>query len=134
MLPNRPKAPAAETFNARWLEQACTGLEVAPEDVQATLAEVTAASIADAVLRFAESGELLVCGGGAKNRDLLSRLHRRLPGWSISDTGSYGIDVDWVEAVGFAWLARQTLLGLPGNCPEVTGAQRETVLGAIYPA
>ncbi|MCW8128444.1 anhydro-N-acetylmuramic acid kinase [Microbulbifer halophilus] len=129
-----PKSTGRETFNANWLEEACAGLELAPADVQATLAEVTAASIAEAVHLFADGGELLVCGGGARNKDLLSRLQRRLPTWSIACTGSYGIDADWLEAVGFAWLARQTLLGLPGNCPGVTGAKKETVLGAIYPA
>ncbi|WP_444926589.1 anhydro-N-acetylmuramic acid kinase [Microbulbifer sp. TRSA002] len=128
-----PKSTGRETFNPSWLEQACAGLEVAPVDVQATLSEVTAASIADAVHNFAEGGELLTCGGGAKNKDLVTRLQRRLPTWSITDTGSYGIDADWLEAVGFAWLARQTLRGLPGNCPGVTGAQKEAVLGAIYP-
>lgn len=129
-----PKSTGREIFNANWLETACAGLEIAPADVQATLAEVTAASIAEAVHLFADGGELLVCGGGARNKDLLSRLQRRLPTWSIACTGSYGIDADWLEAVGFAWLARQTLLGLPGNCPGVTGAKEETVLGAIYPA
>ncbi|MCX2784165.1 anhydro-N-acetylmuramic acid kinase [Microbulbifer thermotolerans] len=129
-----PKSTGREAFNASWLEQACSGLEVSPVDVQATLAEVTAASIADAVRQFADSGDVLVCGGGAKNKDLLSRLRRRMPDWSVSPTDNHGIDADWVEAVGFAWLARQTLLGLPGNCPSVTGAQKESVLGAIYPA
>lgn len=129
-----PKSTGRETFNARWLEQACAGLELAPADVQATLAEVTAASIAEAAHQFADGGELLVCGGGARNKDLLARLRRRLPTWSIACTGSYGIDADWLEAVGFAWLARQTLHGLPGNCPSVTGAREETVLGGIYPA
>ncbi|WP_444943458.1 anhydro-N-acetylmuramic acid kinase [Microbulbifer sp. ZKSA006] len=128
-----PKSTGRETFNPSWLEQAYTGLELAPVDIQATLSEVTAASIADAVHNFAEGGELLTCGGGAKNKDLIARLQRRLPTWSINDTGSYGIDADWLEAVGFAWLARQTLRGLPGNCPGVTGAQKEAVLGAIYP-
>jgi anhydro-N-acetylmuramic acid kinase len=129
-----PKSTGRETFNASWLEQACAGLELAPVDVQATLAEVTASSIAEGVHLFADGGELLICGGGAKNKDLLARLRRRLPTWSIASTGSYGIDADWLEAVGFAWLARQTLRGLPGNCPGVTGAREETILGAIHPA
>lgn len=129
-----PKSTGRETFNASWLEQACAGLELAPVDVQATLAEVTASSIAEGAHLFAGGGELLVCGGGARNKDLMARLRRRLPTWSITCTGSYGIDADWLEAVGFAWLARQTLRGLPGNCPEVTGARGETVLGAIHPA
>ncbi|MFI2811766.1 MULTISPECIES: anhydro-N-acetylmuramic acid kinase [Microbulbifer] len=129
-----PKSTGREAFNPTWLERAGEGLELAPADVQATLAEVTAASIADAVHAFANGGELLICGGGARNADLMQRLHRRLPTWSIASTGSYGIDADWLEAVGFAWLARQTMHGLPGNCPGVTGAVRETVLGGIYPA
>lgn len=129
-----PKSTGRETFNASWLEQACVGLELLPADVQATLSEVTAASIAAAVGAFAAGGELLICGGGARNKDLLARLDRRLPTWSIACTGSYGIDADWLEAVGFAWLARQTLRGLPGNCPGVTGAREETILGGIYPA
>ncbi|WP_193166059.1 anhydro-N-acetylmuramic acid kinase [Microbulbifer hainanensis] len=129
-----PKSTGRETFNASWLEGASAGLEVAPVDIQATLAEVTAASIADAAHQFASGGELLVCGGGARNKDLMARLRRRLPTWSIACTGSYGIDADWLEAVGFAWLARQTLLGLPGNCPGVTGARKKTILGGIYPA
>ncbi|SDK49194.1 anhydro-N-acetylmuramic acid kinase [Microbulbifer yueqingensis] len=129
-----PKSTGREAFNATWLERACEGLELAPADVQATLAEVTAASIADAVRSFANGGELLICGGGARNSDLMQRLQRRLPTWSIASTGDYGIEADWLEAVGFAWLARQTMRGLPGNCPGVTGAARETVLGGIYPA
>ncbi|WP_346838766.1 anhydro-N-acetylmuramic acid kinase [Microbulbifer sp. SAOS-129_SWC] len=129
-----PKSTGRETFNADWLERARAGVAATPADVQATLAEVTAASIADAATRFAGGGELLVCGGGARNKDLLTRLRRRLPNWSVTTTDDYGIDADWLEAVGFAWLARQTLHGLPGNCPAVTGAERETVLGGIYPA
>ncbi|MEW5249333.1 anhydro-N-acetylmuramic acid kinase [Microbulbifer discodermiae] len=129
-----PKSTGREHFNADWLERACAKLELPPEDIQATLAELTATSIADAVRGFAAAGELLICGGGAHNRDLLARLGRHLPGWSIADTGSYGLDADWLEAAGFAWLARQALRGLPGNCPDVTGASAKTVLGGIYPA
>ncbi|WGL14984.1 anhydro-N-acetylmuramic acid kinase [Microbulbifer bruguierae] len=129
-----PKSTGREAFNPSWLERACAGLELAPVDVQATLAEVTAATIADGVQEFARGGELLVCGGGARNRDLLERLGRRLPTWAVAPTDQYGIDADWVEGAGFAWLARQTMLGLSGNCPAVTGAQRESVLGGIFPA
>lgn len=129
-----PKSTGRETFNPSWLERAIAGLHLSPADVQATLSEVTATSIADAVNAFTNGGELLICGGGARNLDLMQRLQRRLPTWSIADTGKYGIDADWLEAVGFAWLAHQTLHGLPGNCPGVTGASRNTVLGGIYPA
>ncbi|WP_226665086.1 anhydro-N-acetylmuramic acid kinase [Microbulbifer aggregans] len=129
-----PKSTGREAFNPSWLERASAGLEVAPADVQATLAEVTAASIANGIHEFSAGGELLVCGGGARNKDLMARLQRRLPTWSVAPTDQYGLDADWVEGAGFAWLARQTLLGLPGNCPAVTGAEKSTILGAIYPA
>ena len=129
-----PKSTGREAFNPSWLERACVGLQVTPVDVQATLAEVTAASIANGAHQFARGGELLVCGGGARNKDLMNRLQRRLPTWSVAATDHYGIDADWVEGAGFAWLARQTIMGLPGNCPEVTGAERKSILGAIYPA
>lgn len=129
-----PKSTGREAFNPSWLERACAGLELAPADVQATLAEVTAATIANGVHRFAPGGELLVCGGGARNKNLMERLQRRLPTWSVAATDQYGINADWVEGAGFAWLARQTVHGKAGNCPAVTGASRETVLGAIYPA
>ena len=129
-----PKSTGREAFNPTWLERACSGLELVPADVQATLAEITAATIANGVHEFAAGGELLVCGGGARNTDLMTRLQRRLPTWSVAPTDHYGIDADWVEGAGFAWLARQTILGHPGNCPAVTGASRETILGAIYPA
>ncbi|MBN8429221.1 anhydro-N-acetylmuramic acid kinase [Microbulbifer salipaludis] len=129
-----PKSTGREAFNPSWLERACAGLEVPPADIQATLAEVTAASIADGVREFARGGELLVCGGGARNGDLMERLRRRLPTWSVAATNEYGIDADWVEGAGFAWLARQTMLSLSGNCPAVTGAAKETILGGIFPA
>nr|WP_010132280.1 anhydro-N-acetylmuramic acid kinase [Microbulbifer agarilyticus] len=129
-----PKSTGREAFNPNWLEMACAGLELTPVDVQATLAEVTAATIANGVHEFARGGELLVCGGGARNGDLMERLRRRLPTWTVAPTDHYGIDADWVEGAGFAWLARQTILGLNGNCPAVTGASKETVLGGIFPA
>ncbi|WP_295803412.1 anhydro-N-acetylmuramic acid kinase [uncultured Microbulbifer sp.] len=129
-----PKSTGREAFNPSWLERACAGLHVTPADVQSTLAEVTAASIANGVHEFARGGELLVCGGGARNKDLMQRLQRRLPTWTVAATDHYGVDADWVEGAGFAWLARQTIRGLPGNCPAVTGADRESILGAIYPA
>ncbi|TLM78096.1 anhydro-N-acetylmuramic acid kinase [Microbulbifer harenosus] len=129
-----PKSTGREAFNPNWLELACAGMELAPADVQATLAEVTAASIANGVHEFARGGELLVCGGGARNQDLMERLRRRLPTWLVAATDQYGIDADWVEGAGFAWLARQTIHGLSGNCPAVTGAEKETILGGIFPA
>jgi anhydro-N-acetylmuramic acid kinase len=78
--------------------------------------------------------EIYVCGGGAANAALMSRLAAELPGLSVATTMDLGIDPDWVEACAFAWLARQTLLLQPGNLASVTGAAGPRVLGAIYPA
>jgi anhydro-N-acetylmuramic acid kinase len=77
---------------------------------------------------------VLVCGGGAHNPLLLQRLQQRLPGVAVSSIASVGLDPDYVEAMGFAWLAYRVLAGLPGNLPAVTGAAGPRLLGAIYPA
>jgi anhydro-N-acetylmuramic acid kinase len=108
---------------------------VAPIDVQATLLEFTAASLADAVWRECGTArELYVCGGGAHNEALMRRLAALLPGVRVGTTAVLGIDPDWVEALAFAWLARQTLHRAPGNLPAVTGARGPRILGAIHPA
>ena len=77
---------------------------------------------------------LLVCGGGVHNRTLMQRLSQLLDGVTVDSTARIGIDPDFVEAMGFAWLARQTLNGMAGNLPNVTGACGPRVLGAIHPA
>ena len=76
---------------------------------------------------------ILICGGGARNQFLISRLSEiTAPDFTISSTKQFGIDPDWVEAVAFAWLAQQILTRLPGNLPSVTGAKQAVVLGGIY--
>jgi anhydro-N-acetylmuramic acid kinase len=129
-----PKSTGREAFNLAWVRpNVDTG--ATPEDVQATLSELTAGSIAQAIQRFCPgTREVYVCGGGASNLDLMRRLGQRLGGITLSTTASIGIDPDWVEAVAFAWLARETLEGRPGNLPGVTGARGPRVLGCIYPA
>ena len=129
-----PKSCGRDQFNAAWLEKFPL-LSSAAQDVQATLAELSARSIAGAVDRYCpQADELYVCGGGAHNLDLLERLRRSLPLCRVDTTAALGIDPDWVEAIAFAWLAKQTLAGRAGNLPAVTGASGERVLGAIYPA
>lgn len=131
-----PKSTGRERFNLDWL---LTQLQARPPlaaaDVQATLLELTAHSIA-ASLREAlpAAEELLVCGGGAHNRRLMQRLGELLPGCQVASTDSRGLPADWIEAMAFAWLAHCCLEGLPANCPEVTGARGRRILGAIYPA
>jgi len=129
-----PKSCGRDLFNAVWLEKFSLR-QAAPQDVQATLAELSARSIADAVnLYCPHADEIHVCGGGAHNLCLLDCLRRNLPQCPVATTTALGIDPDWVEAVAFAWLARQTLNGKPGNLAAVTGAAGGRVLGAIYPA
>lgn len=129
-----PKSCGRDLFNAAWLEKFSL-THAAPQDVQATLAELSARSIADAAEQYCpQAREIYVCGGGAHNLWLLECLRRNLPQCHIATTAALGIDPDWVEAIAFAWLAQQTLAGKPGNLAAVTGAAGARVLGAIYPA
>jgi anhydro-N-acetylmuramic acid kinase len=105
----------------------------APQDVQATLLELTAASVANALLATQpDTSRVLACGGGVHNPQLLARIAARLPGVVVESTARHGVDPDLVEAMGFAWLARQTLAGRAGNLPAVTGARGPRILGAIH--
>jgi anhydro-N-acetylmuramic acid kinase len=105
-------------------------------DVQATLSEYTAATITQALAAmpgFAPR-ELLVCGGGAFNNELMRRLAARNPEVRVAGTDTRGIPPDQVEAALFAWLAHRYIEGLPGNLTAVTGARGPRVLGALYKA
>ena len=131
-----PKSTGRELFNLSWLEQQ-TSIRLQtlpPENVQATLMELTARSISDS-LRTCISclDELYVCGGGAHNSFLMERLHSLLPNTRVATTESLGLAPDWVEATAFAWLAKQTIEGCAGNLPAATGARHPVILGGIYP-
>lgn len=129
-----PKSTGRDAFAMGWLRQALTGRE-RPADVQATLLELTAQAIAQATDRYCTQAQAVyVCGGGAHNRALMARLAALMPARHVTTTAVLGLAPDWVEAVAFAWLARQTLLRAPGNLPAVTGAKGPRILGAIYPA
>jgi len=130
-----PKSTGRELFNLPWLERQLKALgnTVKPEDVQATLCELTARSIADACRRLGGPQRVLLCGGGSHNHELRRRLEMQLPGVPVDTTAVFGLDPDYVEATGFAWLAFRTLGGLSGNLPAVTGAQHSVILGAIHP-
>lgn len=133
-----PKSTGRETFGMTWLKAQLTlePRQIRAIDVQATLAELTARSVSDAIRSCCTSGagELLVCGGGAFNLHVMRRLQTHLPNWQVNSTASKGIDPQWVEALAFAWLARQMVSGLPGNLPVVTGARGLRVLGSYHPA
>ncbi len=129
-----PKSTGTDYFSLEWLTPHLAGRKLATADVQATLLELSARSIAEAIDDAVdEVDEILVCGGGVHNPLLMQRL-RELSPCPVISTAEAGLDPDWVEATAFAWLARQTLCGLPGNLPEVTGAAGARILGAIYPA
>jgi anhydro-N-acetylmuramic acid kinase len=129
-----PKSTGRERFNREWLHRHDVAKR-RPQDVQATLAALTARSIVDAAVRHcAGTAQIYVCGGGARNDDLMARLVRLAAPATVATTAALGIDPEWVEAMAFAWLARQAIIGLPGNLPDVTGARGLRVLGAMYPA
>lgn len=129
-----PRSTGREQFHLDWVQLCLAGNEQ-PQDVQATLLELTATSVAEALLREQPgTRRVLVCGGGVHNPLLMARLAAQLPGIVVESTEALGLDPDYIEAMGFAWLARRTLAGLPGNLPAVTGASGPRVLGAIYPA
>ena len=129
-----PKSTGRDHFNLRWLEARLTS-EQAPADVQRTLLALTSATIVEAIRSHcAGASEVLVCGGGAHNGALLRELASGLAPRAVATTAAYGVPVSDVEALAFAWLARESLAGRPGNLPSVTGARGPRVLGAVYPA
>lgn len=130
-----PKSTGREQFHLEWALAALGERPLAAADVQATLLELTAATVADALrAHLPEARRVLVCGGGVRNPQLLQRLSARLPGVVVESSAVHGLDPDYMEAMGFAWLAQRTLDGLAGNLPSVTGAQGPRILGAIHPA
>lgn len=132
-----PKSTGRELFNISWLDNQLRQLDqtYSPVDVQATLLAFTAETISNAVKSHAPlASEIYLCGGGAHNSLLVENISALLSPSRVSTTDELGIAADWVEAVAFAWLARQTLSGKPGNDPAVTGARTASVLGAIHPA
>ncbi|AGV11245.1 TPA: anhydro-N-acetylmuramic acid kinase [Haemophilus influenzae] len=141
-----PKSTGRELFNLDWLNQKIaktreklTALSVEmslrPEDVQATLVELTVTSIVNALNQPQTDlpKRLLVCGGGAKNSLIMCGLHDNLLDWQVGTTTEQGFDIDYVEAAAFAWLAYCRMNNLPANLPSVTGAKSAVSLGAIFP-
>ncbi len=129
-----PKSTGREEFHLEWLRQRLTHHPtIDPADVQATLCELTAQSIATAVKVWSKEGApVLVCGGGVHNATLMNRLTQLLAPRPVHDTRERGIDPDHLEALGFAWLAAMRLCGMPLDTGPVTGAQHPVVLGAVY--
>ncbi|MGF6419856.1 anhydro-N-acetylmuramic acid kinase [Stenotrophomonas sp. AN71] len=128
-----PKSTGREQFHLAWAEAHMGEGEYSAADVQATLLELTVVTVADALLaQQPQTRRLMVCGGGVRNRQLMKRLAARLPGVQVESSAVHGLDPEYVEAMGFAWLAQRTMDGLAGNVPSVTGAQGPRILGAIH--
>lgn len=128
-----PKSTGRDHFNLGWLNTAIRrrGVALAAEDVQASVAELTARSISQDCLRW-RADEVFLCGGGAFNTDLVSRLRRLMPGHPVATTQSLGTHPMAVEAAAFAWLAGRRITLQAGNLPRVTGARGPRVLGALH--
>lgn len=129
-----PKSTGRDQFHLDWVEAALAGGE-SPADVQATLLALTARTVADALhATQPATSRVIVCGGGVHNPLLMAALADAMPAATIESSALHGLDPDFVEAMAFAWLAREHLAGRPGNLPAVTGAAGPRVLGALYPA
>lgn len=137
-----PKSTGREYFNLSWLGKSVsvsggvnknTKITAPPADIQNTLTELTAETIANAITHaHTHTHTIWLCGGGAFNLFLIERLRANLPNTEIKSTNEIGIDPKWIEACAFAWLAKQTLEKQAGNLPSVTGAAKMTVLGGIF--
>lgn len=126
-----PKSTGFEYFNMDWLEQFNVD-RLPAADVQATLSELTASTIADAILADElTTDRVLVCGGGVHNSHCLERLQSYLGNVPVESTENFGIHPDWVEAMSFAWLAQRNIEREAGNLPEVTGARKAVILGEL---
>ncbi len=125
-----PKSTGVEYFNLEWLNNQELVFTSKPRDVQATLAQLTASTVASAIAS-SNPEDILVCGGGVYNTDLLCRLQDLLPGIPILSTTTQGLDPDWVEAVLFAWLARERIAGDAQDTRKITGARQPVLLGEI---
>lgn len=128
-----PKSTGREYFNLTWLEKHIAAFKLPPEDIQATLCELTARSIMNAINKTTQTNtQILICGGGIKNLFLVERLKTNNNQHSIHSTTEFGVPPEWIEAMAFAWLAKQTMENNPSNLPSVTGAKKTVVLGGIY--
>ena len=130
-----PKSTGRDLFNDAWLGRMLKGITERPRDVQATLLELTARSVAQATRCHCRGvTRVIVCGGGARSGALMHRLATLLAPLPVEPSSRHGIDPQLVEAAAFAWLAKQALEGSPASLPSVTGARGPRVLGAVYPA
>lgn len=129
-----PKSTGKEYFSIDWLNNHLQKFShCQAKDIQASLCQFTAETIAEAIyVQSTKTDHTLICGGGVHNKYLVELISKQLP-HPVSSSAEFGINPDHVEAIAFAWLARQTIHNLSGNLIEVTGANRPVILGGIYP-
>jgi anhydro-N-acetylmuramic acid kinase len=127
-----PKSTGKEYFSRQWLSNNSQLDNYTAADIQASLVGLTVESVAAQIDKLSHVEQVLVCGGGVYNAHMMQQIQQRLPHSEISSTAAMGVDPMHVEALAFAWLARQYCLRLPGNMPSVTGASRPAILGAMY--
>ncbi|MBS0288477.1 MAG: anhydro-N-acetylmuramic acid kinase [Proteobacteria bacterium] len=129
-----PKSTGKDYFNLDWLKKYLTAFPaISSQDVQATLLELTASTIAFAILQHHTHAQILVCGGGSYNPILMNAVQRHLgPTFIVKSTESYGLAPEWIEATCFAWYAKQRLENKSIDLTCITGASKPTILGAIY--
>ncbi len=128
-----PKSTGRDLFNDHWLSKKISEQHYAAQDVARTLVALTAHTIVDSLQHYCGSvDEVYLCGGGSHNSLLRSSLQTLLTNTLVENTDILGVGVDWLEAIAFAWLAKQTLDKKTANLPEVTGAKGARILGAIY--
>ncbi len=129
-----PKSTGRELFNGPWLERqlGTLGATIDAVDVQATLLQFTVGSITLANDGVFTPAEIYVCGGGAHNRALMTQLAQTCPDALVSSTATLGVEPDWVEAIAFAWMARQTVAGKTIDAGAFTGAAGARILGGVY--
>lgn len=130
-----PKSTGQDYFNLSWLEKHLTTFskKLSPTVIQTTLCELTATSVGLAIQQLnSKQGNLVLCGGGCKNTYLKTRLKKQCKLHKICISDDLGIPAEWLEAISFAWMAKQTLEGQTSSLTSVTGAKNATVLGGIY--
>ncbi len=131
-----PKSTGRELFNGKWLESKlqALGRDIADADVQATILQLTARTLVDALHQHCDAQEIYVCGGGVHNLALMEAIAELMDDCKVASTEAVGMDPDWVEAVAFAWIARETFAGRKIDTSKFTGASEPVILGGVYPA
>lgn len=130
-----PKSTGKEYFSPSWLNEKIASFpeDCSSKDIQASLCQLTADTIVKAIQQYAPlTNQTLICGGGVHNQYLMEMIKSNLS-HPVSSTSKFGVNPDHVEAIAFAWLAKQTIHNLPGNLTEVTGATSSVILGGVYP-